>query len=218
MKRFLRTILSLAIAGGIAVALWPVGQVAYARWNQNALQAQWQNAAKAPAKKASPKATTPKEVNRKGTPKKRAAKTSAARRPAELPPTRLVIPDIGLDAVVVQGFDEAALTRGPGHEPNSALPGQPGNCAIAAHRNVYGAWFYKVDQLWPGSTITLRTPHEDFNYQVISVQTTVDSDVSVLRPPAANEPPRLTLLTCTIPRSANRIVVVAQLVAPPESY
>jgi sortase A len=84
---------------------------------------------------------------------------------------------------VVQGFDEESLRRAPGHEPSSALPGQPGNCVIAAHRNVYGSWFYKVDQLWPGSMVTLRTPTESFDYQIISVRTTHDSDISVLRPP-----------------------------------
>jgi hypothetical protein len=36
MKRLLRALLSLIIIGGIGVALWPVGQIAYARWNQNA--------------------------------------------------------------------------------------------------------------------------------------------------------------------------------------
>jgi LPXTG-site transpeptidase (sortase) family protein len=222
MKRLLRALLSLVIIGGIGLALWPLGQIAYARWNQNALQAQWQKAAQKtsskPARKESGNATTPVRTATL-THMRDVVKKSVARPAiAELPPTRIIIPDIGLDAVVVQGFDEESLRRGPGHEPRSALPGQPGNCVIAAHRNVYGAWFYKVDQLWPGSMVTLRTPDESFDYQIVSVHATHDSDINVLRPPPPGEPPRLTLLTCTVPRSTSRIVLVAQLVPPPETY
>ncbi|HEX8236043.1 MAG TPA: class E sortase [Abditibacteriaceae bacterium] len=228
MKRVLRALLSLVIIGGIGFALWPLGQIAYARWNQNTLRAEWQKAAQGAGSKSahSPSRTATTPAHTATTPvrtatltqtRKTAKKTSAKPAIAELPPTRIIIPEIGLDAVVVQGFDEESLRRGPGHEPYSALPGQPGNCVIAAHRNVYGSWFYKVDQLWPGSIVTLRTPDESFDYQIVSVHATNDSDISVLRPPPAGEPPRLTLLTCTVPRSTSRIVVVAQLV-PPETY
>jgi sortase A len=229
MKRLLRALLSLVIIGGIGVALWPLGQIAYARWNQNALFAQWQEAAQGTgansSRAKSGKTSTPVRTATLTQTKKTqtAAKQSTAKKStktpvAELPPTRIIIPDIGLDAVVVQGFDEETLRRGPGHEPRSALPGQPGNCVIAAHRNVYGSWFYKVDQLWPGSIVTLRTPDESFDYQIISTYATHDSDISVLRPPPPGEPPRLTLLTCTVQRSTNRIVLVAQLVPPSDSY
>jgi LPXTG-site transpeptidase (sortase) family protein len=223
MKRLLRALLSLVIVGGVGLALWPLGQIAYARWNQNALLAEWQKAAKATSSKAaqsktgkatasSRSATLTSKTRKSGTQSK--TKTAFAK----LPPTRIIIPEIGLDAVVAQGFDEETLRRAPGHEPGSALPGQPGNCVIAAHRNVYGSWFYKVDQLWPGSIVTLRTPEESFDYQIISVRTTHDSDISVLHPPPSDEPPRLTLLTCTVPRTTNRIVLVAQLVPPADTY
>jgi hypothetical protein len=52
MKRLLRALLSLVIVGGIGVALWPLGQIAYARWNQNALRAEWQQAAQETGSKA----------------------------------------------------------------------------------------------------------------------------------------------------------------------
>jgi sortase A len=223
MKRLLRALLSLVMIGGIALALWPLGQMAYARWNQNALRAEWQTAAqrvdsKAAQNKAAKAAAQVRTATLTSKTPKGAKKSTAKPPVAELPPTRIIIPDIGLDAVVVQGFDEETLRRGPGHEPRSALPGQLGNCVIAAHRNVYGAWFYKVDQLWPGSIVTLRTPDESFDYQIVSVYATHDSDISVLRPPPSGEPPRLTLVTCTIERSTSRIVLVAQLVPPPATY
>jgi sortase A len=113
------------------------------------------------------------------------------------------------------GFDEEFASRA---RTRAVAFRQPGNCVIAAHRNVYGAWFYKVDQLWPGSIVTLRTPNDSFDYQIVSVYATHDSDISVLRPPPPGEPPRLTLLTCTVQRSTSRIVLVAQLVPPPQTY
>ncbi len=137
----------------------------------------------------------------------------------EWPPTRIIAPDMGLDAVVVSGVSESALRRGPGHWPGSALPGQPGNCVIAGHRNVYGSYFYRVDELLPGSLITLRTPDDSFNYQVVQSHTVADTDVSVLQPPAQKDaPPQLTLITCTVRRTTTRIVVTAHLVPPEEKF
>lgn len=58
--------------------------------------------------------------------------------PAAWPPTPLIIPDLNLDAVVVQGVTPDELRRGPGHDAQSDKPGGR-NCVIAAHRNV-GGW------------------------------------------------------------------------------
>lgn len=128
-------------------------------------------------------------------------------------PTRIIIPRIGLDAEVVQGVSKAALRLGPGHDPYSALPGEWGNCVIAAHRNVGKWWFYKLNKLGSGSIVHLRTPHEIVTYKV-AMQRVVSRHASwLIGPPRArNAAPRLTLYTCTLPHSDNRIVVVANLI------
>ena len=134
------------------------------------------------------------------------------RRIEPLLPTRLIIPEIGVDAVVVQGEDDASLERGPGHAPYTALPGQPGNCVIAAHRNLYGSYFYRVDELLPGAKITLRTPHQSYTYQVIQMFQVADTDAATVKAlPPPGSPPMLTIYTCTLPRSTNRIVITSQL-------
>ncbi len=47
----------------------------------------------------------------------------------------LHIPALGdWDWVVVEGVDDEDLSRGPGHFPDTALPGEVGNFAVAAHR------------------------------------------------------------------------------------
>ena len=63
------------------------------------------------------------------------------------PLARIEIPKIGVDKIVVAGVALSDLRKGPGHYPNSALPGQIGNAAIAGHRTTYGAPFFRVDEL-----------------------------------------------------------------------
>ena len=120
------------------------------------------------------------------------------------------VPDIELETYAVQGWDEAALKRGPGHDPNSALPGR-GNCVLAGHRNIYGSYFYKVDQLLPGAPIVLSNRDGKFTYTTGRVFTTTDTDYSIMAQPAPDQTPILTLITCTMPHTSNRIVVQAVL-------
>ncbi len=46
----------------------------------------------------------------------------------------LKIPRVGLDQIIVEGVTEHQLAMGPGHYPGTALPGEPGNAAVAGHR------------------------------------------------------------------------------------
>jgi LPXTG-site transpeptidase (sortase) family protein len=207
-KRFLRGALTLLALGGATMAVWPVGQTAYTHWNQQQLQREWQRAAAQPVSAQPVSAAKNLSAEQSST---RSGKLTK-RRIEPLPPTRLIIPDIGVDAVVVQGEDDASLERGPGHAPYTALPGQPGNCVIAAHRNLHGSYFYRVDELLPGAKITLRTPHQSYTYQVIQMYQVADTDAATVKAlPPPGSPPILTIYTCTLPRSTNRIVITSQL-------
>ena len=126
------------------------------------------------------------------------------------PPTRIIIPALGVDEVVVDGTDGPALRRGPGHQLGTALPGEVGNCVIAGHRNVYGSPFARLNELSMGDLIELKTPHHTVRYNVLGQFSANDSDTSVLRPSPQDRPPRLTLITCTVPHSWRRIVLVAE--------
>lgn len=129
-------------------------------------------------------------------------------------PFRLIVPDMGLDIPVVSGTDNNALRQAPGYDPLSALPGVPGNCVVASHRNVHGAYFWYLTKIKPGSMVMVQTARESLTYKVVSAQVMPESQTTVLEnsvPPGAA--PRLTLYTCTLPVSANRFVVVANLVA-----
>src|SRR5262245_61131200 len=60
------------------------------------------------------------------------------------------IPRIGLDAAFVEGAADEDLALGPGHYPDSPLPGQGGNVTIAGHRTTHSAPFWSLDVLVPG--------------------------------------------------------------------
>ena len=64
------------------------------------------------------------------------------------------IPAIGLDAFVVEGTDDSALAQGPGHYPDTPLPGQAGNVGIAGHRTMHGHIFHDLHLVQPGDEET----------------------------------------------------------------
>jgi sortase A len=84
---------------------------------------------------------------------------------------RIRIPAIGVDKIVVEGVQLSDLKRGPGHYPESPLPGNPGNAAIAGHRTTYGAPFNRLDELKPGDDILVTTLQGKFRYVVMPVET-----------------------------------------------
>ena len=51
---------------------------------------------------------------------------------------------------MVEGTSPEALRAGAGHYPETPLPGQAGNVAIAGHRTTYGKPFNRLDEVAPG--------------------------------------------------------------------
>ncbi|MEO7803811.1 MAG: class E sortase [Actinomycetota bacterium] len=83
------------------------------------------------------------------------------------PLTRMVIPKIGVDTMVVQGLSLKALNTGAGHYQMTPLPGEPGNVGIAGHRTMYGKPFQDIDKLVEGDKIELITPFAKHTYEMI---------------------------------------------------
>jgi sortase A len=123
---------------------------------------------------------------------------------------QLRIPAIGVDKIVVSGVEVDDLKRGPGHYPDSPLPGQPGNAAIAGHRTTYGAPFNRIDELVAGDEILVTTLQGSFRYEVRTTIIVDPDQVTVLEDFGDD---RLTLTACHPKYSARqRIVVVAALI------
>jgi sortase A len=124
-----------------------------------------------------------------------------------------VIPKIGVDKFVVDNITLSELRKGPGHYPQTPMPGEPGNAAIAGHRTTYGAPFYRLNELQTGDDIFVSTKAGRFHYTVIQSSVVAPTDVAVLNPTPDN---RLTLTTCNPRFSAStRLVVVGRLVDTP---
>jgi len=127
--------------------------------------------------------------------------------------TRIVIPKLGVNVVVVQGIDENALRAGAGHYPETPLPCDMGDVAIAGHRTTYGKPFANVDRLAPGDTIILKTPVGSCVYRVTQAPFVVlPTDWGIV----SDTPGQFTLtLTSCHPKgsASHRIVIKAQMVS-----
>jgi sortase A len=146
-------------------------------------------------------------------------------RPAGEVTARLLIPDIDVDERVVSGVGTEDLRKGPGHYRRTALPGMPGNAAIAGHRTTWGAPFNRLDELEPGDEIVVFTVQGEFTYRVIEQPSgkgwfVVTPDrIDVLDQDFEEHPNRLTLTACHPKYTARqRIIVVAELVGEPAEY
>jgi sortase A len=119
------------------------------------------------------------------------------------------MPSLGSDYVVVEGTEEEPLRQGPGHYPETEVPGQPGTVAIAGHRTTYLAPFRDINQLERGDEIVIDMSYARFTYRfekqeiVEPTQTDVIDDVGH---------DRLVLSACHPLYSAEeRIIVFARL-------
>lgn len=145
------------------------------------------------------------------------------------------IPRFGPDyvRVILEGTDEDKLTEGPGHYPDSALPGEVGNFAMAGHRVGKGSPFLNLDQLGPGDAIIIETRDTWFVYRMLRNEVRADPDgvvgqqivdpgaVEVVEPvpgqPEATPTRSLLTLTTCHPKfsAAQRLIVHAELDGAP---
>jgi LPXTG-site transpeptidase (sortase) family protein len=144
----------------------------------------------------------------------------AAPQPLAPPPghavARLYVPKLGRYWVVVEGVGLDDIRYAPGRYPESAMPGQIGNFAVAGHRNP--STFWDLDRVVSGDTIVVETRDNWYVYRVYRNHIVLPAAVEVVAPvpgePGA-EPERalLTLTTCN-PKWDNyeRLIVHAELV------
>jgi sortase A len=126
--------------------------------------------------------------------------------------TRIVIPRINLDAIVVEGTNRQALMRGPGHLEKTAYPGEDGNVVITAHRDTF---FRHIYELSKGDAIQVQRNGATYVYEVQSKKVVDPEDVAVAQP---TKDARLTLITCYptyyLGPAPERLVVISKLVSP----
>jgi sortase A len=95
---------------------------------------------------------------------------------------RIVVPRLGLDAVFIHGTRWGPdLSRGPGHYPETEIPGLRKTVGIAGHRTTFGAPFRKIDKLRRGDPIVLELAYGTFRYRVFTHEIVKSNDWSVIR-------------------------------------
>jgi sortase A len=124
--------------------------------------------------------------------------------------TRLEIPRIQMDAIVVEGASRRELSEGPGHMKQTAQPGETGNAVITAHRDTF---FRHIYELTKGDQIKVRRSGRIFTYEVTGKRIVMPEDISVIK---QTNDPQLTLITCYptyyIGPAPKRLVVFSKLV------
>ncbi len=124
--------------------------------------------------------------------------------------TKVTIPKINLDAIVVEGTTRKQLLLGPGHMPDTAQPGSEGNAVITAHRDTF---FRHIYELAKGDEIEVRRNGKLYRYEVTGKKVVDPDDLSVIRP---SKEKRLTLITCYptyyIGPAPERLVVFSKMV------
>lgn len=234
MRRRIGTVLLVlglaALAYGAAVYFWrdPITDV-YARWKQHQLAGQlaelvqeyqasesFRVSTQPHTADASPPVTdtplSPAETTQAGD--ESVMRDIATRYYGGLelgqPLGRIVIPELDLNSVVVNGTRWGAdLSRGPGRYPETFLPGMGKVTAIAGHRTTFGAPFRHIDRLEAGDEITLRLAYGTFHYRVTGHEIVDDEDWSVIEPRGGDT---LVLSAChPLYSASHRWIVFAKL-------
>jgi sortase A len=119
---------------------------------------------------------------------------------------KIVAPDMdGLDMVFVEGTDTTSLQKGPGHYPETPMPGERGTVGIAGHRTTYLAPFRHIDSMRAGDPIALKMPYGTIRYRVEKTAIVDPTDVGIVRKVSHN---RLVLSACNPLYSADQRYVV----------
>jgi len=131
---------------------------------------------------------------------------------------RLYVPRFGARYVrlIAQGTVwEPVLNKiGVGHYVGTALPGQVGNFAIAAHRGGFGGSFHDIHKLTNGDVVYVETETGWFAFKYLATKIVDPGDTSVIKPVPSELPGAvdgekyLTMTSCTpIWVNTHRIVV-----------
>jgi len=124
----------------------------------------------------------------------------------------LEIPRLGFSAIVAEGDDDGTLKIAVGHLPDTPLPWDDGNSALAGHRD---GLFRPLEKVRVGDEINLSTAGGDLRYRITETKIVDPDDLSVLD---AGDRPTLTLITCYpfhyIGPAPRRFIVHAELLNP----
>lgn len=130
------------------------------------------------------------------------------------PISRLDVPGLGIDRIVLAGASGSSLAFGPGHLFGSSLPGQQGNTVIAGHRDTH---FRFLKDIKAGELIQLQSLRgTTIEYEVSETIIVDEKQAEYLANTSEN---KLTLITCypfnaIRPGGSLRYLVIAKQLTP----
>jgi sortase A len=215
MRRYSRPFGTLRIVAGVATLAWafvvwawqdPFTNI-YTRYEQHQLAQRYERLAASyrPRVPAGTSLVAAKRELRNEARRYRAA----AHRGAAI--GRISVPRMGIEMVLVNGTDHDTLTKGPGRDARSAMPGEGKLVYIAGHRTTYLAPFSHIDHLRNGDRVTLTMPYATFVYSISGHRIVTADDLSVLKSHGYEQ---LALQACH-PRffASHRYIAYAKLVS-----
>ena len=188
LRKFARILGVLLIAAGLLMGVWvlvvwqwkdPFTSI-YTWWEQRHLVStyderihEYRTSAPAPRKGASPAAVREMLA--------RAAKRYRRTTQQGEAIGRLQVPRLGLNIIVVDGTDVDSLSKGPGLDRRTFMPGEGKLSYIAGHRTTYLAPFANIDSLRAGDPLTFSLPYGDFHYRITGHAIVPADDLSRLK-------------------------------------
>jgi sortase A len=187
-RRVARITGTLMLLGGIAVLVWVLVvwrwedpfTALYTTWKQHQLSQSYDRRAKAyrlpepTSKTASAPVVTAGQIRVEARRYRLESKRGQAI-------GRMRVPRLGLNMVVVDGTDHDSLTKGPGLDRRSYMPGEGQLVYIAGHRTTYLAPFAHIERMKAGDPVTIEVPYGTFHYRVFTHRIVDASDLAVLR-------------------------------------
>jgi sortase A len=126
----------------------------------------------------------------------------------------LDVPRLKLSTPVIEGDDDRTLKRAVGHLPDTPMPWEAGNAAMAGHRD---GLFRPLKDVKVGDEIRFRTTRDEIRYRVTATSIVMPDDLSVLAPRPSGA--SLTLITCYpfsyVGSAPKRFIVHAERLASP---
>ncbi len=194
MRRVARISGTLMIIAGICSIGWVVTvwqwqdpfTAVYTKYEQHKLASSFkrQFAEYRPPASVKPVTTAPDGTVSTAAEKQRVATAATAYRLAlheGEPVGRMIVPRLGLKTIVVNGTAHDDLTKGPGREMHTYMPGENELVYVAGHRTTYLAPFAHIDSLKAGDRITFELPYASFEYEVTGHKVVTADDIAVLR-------------------------------------
>ena len=124
------------------------------------------------------------------------------------------IPSIKLKQPVVEGITEDVIKYFLGKFPESTMPGEVGNFAVAGHRvSDFTDAFINLYKVKPGDNVIVTTKDGKYTYEVEESFIVDPEHVEVLE---NADYEKITLITCTI-GSKRRVIVTGKLIEKNEA-